>query len=193
MCSFHTRPPKTHYTYSHMEPSIPTPSQFDALLVDLESKDLHLGVAKALGVNYLVNTTEPPTSVVSSVKGILYGRNKRPFICMPVQIGTLVKDVIFLVDISPYTCLSEEVILLLCCSFNVIIHFLVKLLRVLGADVKQESFNITLNGVPRTVVSMSPNNSHFSDINILGADFLTQTAAELLLNYQTNVLTIKCQ
>lgn len=84
------------------------PKEFDILISDLHTDDLHSGLAKQLNLVYLGDAGEGMISLC--VEGILWGDYDRPMIPLLVESDTAKKIVFFLVDSgTPFTYLSEEV------------------------------------------------------------------------------------
>lgn len=138
------------------------PSEQDILLTDVKEEDLKTGIANALDVSFLEETTDLPSW---PVEGILFGHNSRPFVCMYMKIKAKCIKVFFLVDTgSPHTYVSETT------------------MNALGASAAS-GFRSTIHGVFLPSTYTSPNNSHYADINILGADFLNRGEFKVELNY----------
>lgn len=146
------------------------PSDQDLLLSDVKEDDLRSGVSLALEETYLDVVSEEPSW---PVKGILFGHNSRPFVCFYVKIKTKSIKVFFLVDTgSPHTYLSGST------------------MNALGVDSVPSSFRSTIHGVFMPATYISPSNSHYSDINIIGADFLNRGQFQLQLDYGSATLTL---
>ena len=128
------------------------PRNFDILLTDIDSKDLHENISKQLNVKYL---SDAPNELNGDIVGIVYGFNLRLFCATTVKIKNKVKMVIFLVDTgSPTTFISE----------NVLRSFGVEM-----ADPVNGYMNVGVNG--RTARIMM-SHSHFTEINVMGMMFL---------------------
>ena len=86
------------------------PMEYDVLLTDLKSKDLHESVAANLGVKYLSEVGN--VAIQQSFTGKCWGPYDRPMI--PIDVAKnpgAAKIVFFLFDTgSPFTYLSDEVI-----------------------------------------------------------------------------------
>ncbi|CAG8684494.1 27737_t:CDS:1, partial [Dentiscutata erythropus] len=145
--------------------------RFDIQLNGIGSKELHGEISKRLNIEYLsdyLNTKE-----LKEVTGIIYGYNIAIFVSLPVKVKHQVKNVHFLIDTgSPRTYVCGEV---------------------------YDSFKITVNNstVPRVLINskpifahLSPNESHFTDINVLGSEYLKLTGARLFANYEDEDISI---
>ncbi|CAG8611349.1 3692_t:CDS:1, partial [Dentiscutata heterogama] len=144
--------------------------RFDIQLNGIGSKELHGEISKRLNIEYLsdyLNTKE-----LKEVNGIIFGYNFGIFVSLPVKIKHQVKNVHFLIDTgSPRTYVCEEV---------------------------YDSFKTTVNStVPRVLINnkpifahLSPNDSHFTDINVLGAEYLKLTGARLFANYEDEDISV---
>ncbi|CAG8491204.1 361_t:CDS:2 [Funneliformis mosseae] len=136
---------------------------FDLLLVDLRSKDLHEKISKKLQVEYL---SESLHTELKEVNGIIFGPNLRIIVSLPVRIKQKTKNVHFVIDTgSPKTYICEEVYE----SFKVILP-------------NSSTYQILLNN-KRTVVHLPPIDSNFTDINVLGTEYLKATGSNLTINF----------
>lgn len=140
-----------------------SPRQQDLLLTDVREEDLRLSIASELEVEFL---SEPKGGPAWPLKGILFGHNYRPFVCMHVERKDKRLNVFFLVDTgSPHTYLSKATI------------------EALGLrDFVPENFSLKIHGI-NTNVNMSPITSHYKDINVLGSDSLSRHKAFLEVDY----------
>uniref|UniRef100_U9UX73 Uncharacterized protein n=1 Tax=Rhizophagus irregularis (strain DAOM 181602 / DAOM 197198 / MUCL 43194) TaxID=747089 RepID=U9UX73_RHIID len=94
---------------------------------------------------------------------------------MTMRRKSTIKNIYFLVDTrAPKTTICEEVLR----SFNLTI-----------SDAKNP-IKVTLNKRP-TKVELSPSESNFNDLNLLGADFLDLYDAQLFADYGESYFTIK--
>ncbi|RIB16075.1 hypothetical protein C2G38_1538483 [Gigaspora rosea] len=144
--------------------------KFDIQPNGVGSKELHGEVSKRLKIEYLSDYFR--TKELKEVNGIIFGYNLGIFISLPVKIKQQVKNVHFLVDTgSPRTYICGEV---------------------------YESLNITFNStVPRmlinnkpTLVHLPPIDSHFTDVNVLGAEYLKISGARLFANYEDEDISL---
>jgi hypothetical protein len=145
------------------------PSQFDVLLTDVKSKDLHHDISRRLNTAYLSDTSvSEHNETLNEVRGIVWGPHNRIFVPMIVKLKGKKKMIHFLLDTgSPKTYLSQEAL----SSFNVIMPN------------PNNPISVYING--RRILSFqSPENSHFDDINIIGSDYLKTFNAILTVNYQ---------
>ncbi|CAG8801486.1 22635_t:CDS:1, partial [Dentiscutata erythropus] len=76
------------------------PEMYDVLLTDVFSKDLHEEISEMLKTKYL---SYSPDKEFKEVNGIIFGRNHRVFVSLPVKIMKETKNVHFLVDTSSPT------------------------------------------------------------------------------------------
>ena len=141
---------------------------FDLLLTDVASEDLHSGVSTALGSEYLIVATEEQ-SRAREVVGIIWGLHNRLFVPLVVRRRDSYKKVHFLVDTgAPRTYLSKEVLT----SFGISTDNITS----------STTIAITINAI-NIAVTMSPTDGHFSDINLLGVDFLDVSKSLLVADY----------
>src|SRR5690242_2645625 len=140
-----------------------SPNQQDLLLTDVRESDLKLSIATELGQPFLSDSIDDPKW---PLEGILFGHNYRPFVCMQVRRKLVSKNVFFLVDTgSPHTYLSITTI------------------NALGMkDAIPDNFSAEVHGV-KVNVNMSPLDSHYRDINVLGSDSLSRHKAFLEVDY----------
>lgn len=129
-----------------------SPSHIDVLLIDINEEHLKNDVSDLLGIAFLEDNTEPPRW---PIKGSVYGRYFRLMVPISVKHKNRDKIIFFLLDTgSPFTFLSPTS------------------LESLGfKDTFPESVQMEVHGQKMTVYP-SPQDKHFKDINILGADFL---------------------
>lgn len=139
------------------------PKQYDILLLDLCSRDLH-ELGTKLNLTYLGDASEE--HIGKEISGNLWGPNHRALIPLVVRRKGYRKLVFFLIDTgAPSTYLSEET------------------LRALGIEVVDDAgFIVNINGVNHSV-HQSPPDQHFPDVNVLGTDFLRLTGAVLTIAY----------
>ena len=131
------------------------------LLLDLRSKDLHEKVSKQLKIKYL---SESPYTELKEVNGITFGPYLRVIISLPVTVKQKTKNVHFILDTgSPKTFVCEEVFE----SFNIFTS-------------RTGIGTMMINNQP-TVVHLSPPDSHFTDTNILGMEYLKVSRANLTI------------
>ena len=57
-------------------------------------------------------------------------------------------------------------------------------------EVISESFRARIHGIVMPMVYLSPKNSHYSDINIIGTDFLSQKSCHLKVEYGPAIVRI---
>ncbi len=130
-----------------------SPADFDVLLTDVHSNELHHEISDMLGTRYLEEAGEENSGIAN---GIVWGPHNRIFVATVVKIGDKMRHVHFLVDTgSPFTYMCDEAIQ----SFN----------RTVSNP--HNPFSVHINGHP-VLVLQSPEDRHFKDINILGTDYM---------------------
>ena len=148
------------------------PTDFDVLLTDVHARDLHQDISRQLGRNYLADYTE--NSQVDYIEGIIWGPHKRIFVPMIIKMGKKQKNVHMLIDTgSPVTYICNEVL----ASFDRMIYN------------PSNPVTVNINGRPIAVIQ-SPERSHFSEVNILGSDYLKISNANVNINYADNFVKI---
>ncbi|KAI3650681.1 hypothetical protein MP228_004162 [Amoeboaphelidium protococcarum] len=159
-------------TYSiHDPPGYINPSLQDMLLTDITAEEL-LKIAERLGVDYLGPAAEFPCSFPKS--GKLHGNNRRLMVslscCKEGDNNSKPVDIIFLINTaSPNTFLCEKAMEALngkpgCNIFSMM-------------DVMIHSDTVI-------TCHLSPHDKHFSDVNVLGMDFLSKNLLSLSMNYK---------
>ena len=140
------------------------PNNLDIMLTDVHEKDLHSAIAKKLKITYL---GEADRKSEKELNGILWGMYDRVMVPIIMEFKGKRKYVFFLVDTgSPKTFVSEHVF------------------RSFGQEAEDKT-SIFLNG-HEIVVFLSPLDSHFADVNVLGADFLRLIKATIVVSYEKN-------
>lgn len=138
---------------------------------DVKSKDLHEKVSKILNVKYLSDSTQE----LDEVNGILYGQSNRFFGVMTMKIYDKIKNLIFLIDTgSPRTYISKEVL-------NSYLPNISK---------THNPFSVVLNK-RHVAVNISPAGTTFSDLNILGTDYMSIYRAKLYADFKQKNFNIK--
>lgn len=130
------------------------PKDFDVLITDVTAKILRDEIAEIAGVPYLKRATKDENKKIDIGTGFAYGLNSR--IMFPCVVGLEDRDKaywnFFVVDSgSPHTYISPEVA------------------DALG--IVKGSMSVTIAG-RKQHVSLSPANAHFSDISLLGSDYI---------------------
>lgn len=147
------------------------PTEFDVLLTDVSSKDLHHDISKRLSKLYLSDITDDN---INTTKGIIWGPNNRVFVAMVVRMGSKAKYVHFLVDTgSPNTYICQEVFT----SFGKMIAN------------PNNTVSLHINNKPLTVLQ-SPEKSHFEDVNILGTTFMKTFNSVLNVDFGEEAVTL---
>ena len=130
-----------------------SPADFDLLLIDVHSNELHHEISHMLNTVYL---DDAESDSVREAFGIVWGPHNRIFLATVVAMGGKLKHVHFLVDTgSPVTFICDEV------------------LQSFGKTLSNphNPFSVHINGRPISVLQ-SPEDKHFKDINILGTDYM---------------------
>ncbi|CAI2187326.1 11319_t:CDS:1 [Funneliformis geosporum] len=147
------------------------PKNFDILLTDVCGKDLRKGISEILGVEYLSDSSKK----FDDINGIMYGVNFRFFYATTIKINKKIKVVHFLLDTgSPVTYISEDVLN----AFGV------------SAIRPNDKILVEINNI-RTFVMMSPKNSHFSEINLIGTEFMVLSGSFLTADFNKRRFSLK--
>lgn len=148
------------------------------MLSDVRWTHLNTTVASRLGVRHLslapeMSNKERRALLTDGIDGILYEANARPIVPLHVQIGSSCRSVFFIVDTgSPWTFICP----------NAINGF--------DAEVPSDYFKSTIQGVVLPITHVSSSSSHFSDLNILGTDYMRTAGVELRADYTNLTLTL---
>lgn len=145
------------------------PTEFDVLLPDVHSKDLHENISNILNIKYL-ETAE--SDDVKEAVGIVHGWHNRVFVSTVMKKGDRLRHVHFLVDTgSPFTYICNEV------------------LQSLGVEVSHPHTPVTvhINGMP-TIILQS--HGHFDDVNLLGTNFMKLHGCVLTANFEKNTVKL---
>ncbi|CUS15086.1 unnamed protein product [Tuber aestivum] len=139
---------------------------YDVLITDVNHETLKTAIAKQLGVPYLSEATEADArEVVCACTGFFYGQKFRPIVPFAVGLKGEARWVYFVLDgCSPLTYLSAQTSKLL--------------------NIREGHPTLVTIGGHSKEVRMSPPNSRFSDINILGADFCFLHNVSLMYDYR---------
>ena len=144
---------------AELDPELP--NKYDILLTDLKEKDLY-EIGKQLKLEYLADNQAP---MQETLHGIIWGINDRVIVPMVMQLKGKMKNVLFLVDTgSPKTFVSVKVFAAFQCG-----------------EVFQKA-TVGLNGF-KLLVNIPDSESHYTDVNLLGADFLRSVSAVLHVDY----------
>lgn len=143
------------------------PSLQDLLLTDITAKEL-LNIAKRLGVEYLGKAEFPG---VFPVNGSVEGVNKRlmvNLVCKRQSRTSPSINVVFLINTgSPVSYLSENAF---------------KALLPPDSNIP-ESLKVCIQTERVIQCHLSPQDKHFRDVNVLGADFLAEHDLSILTDY----------
>ncbi len=150
-----------HNPMSYIDPAAET-----MLLTDVKEADLRLSVAQALDTDFLSIACDPPTWPVS---GILFGPNHRPFVNLIVRRKNRAVNVFFLFDTgSPNTHISTSTMAALGISENI-----------------PDTITGSIHDVPLSAISLSPLDSHYADLNVLGANFMVAARGKFTADYKS--------
>jgi hypothetical protein len=136
----------------------------DVIVHDIDkSEDLHKEVSERLNIKYLSNSAQE----LDEVKGELFGTYRRPFGTMTMETKGQIKNIHFLIVTgSPKTYICREVFN----SFGLTISN------------PNETFTVRLNK-RQIMANVTPDGFHFSELNILGTDYLHLYKAKLFTDY----------
>jgi hypothetical protein len=154
----------------HDPPGYIKPSLQDMLLTDINSEEL-LKIAEILEVEYLGPAAEFPGSFPTA--GFIYGNNKRLMVslsCCREKKNSKPINIIFLIDTgSPNTFLCEKAM---------------EALVGLGSNIGT-TMTVMIHSTKVTTCHLSPHDKHFSDVNVLGMDFLSKNLLSLSMDYDS--------
>ena len=148
------------------------PTDFDLLLTDVHSNELHHEISHMLHTNYLEDANSDDVQVAT---GIVWGPHNRIFVAAIVKMSGKLKHVHFLIDTgSPSTYICDEV------------------LQSFGKTVSNphNPFSVHVNKRP-VLVLQSPENGHFKDINILGTDFMKTFKCVLNVDFDKETASLQ--
>jgi hypothetical protein len=144
---------------------------YDILLTDVNSRDIHEEISKKLNIKYLSNSHSDVE--LEEVNGIIFGNNYRIFMSLPVKVKKETKNIHFLLDTgSPRTFICEEAL----SSFK--------------AAIANKTYKTVLMNNRPFVTFLPPAGSHFTDVNILGMDYLQTTHAKVILDFENERFSI---
>ncbi|GBC01427.1 hypothetical protein RclHR1_04190011 [Rhizophagus clarus] len=133
----------------------------------VKSEDLYEKLSEKFNVKHLSDSTKE----LDEIKGILFGNFHRPFGLMTIKINNKIKNIFVLIDTSsPRTFISEEVL---------------------------NSCNLTFSNTYRNDVLCVMLNKrqayvdYFSDLNILGTDYLREYSSQLFVDFEQRNFIIK--
>lgn len=145
-----------------------TPTDYDVLIRDIKDETLHSLISRECGIDYHSKVPEAEANnVVQSGDGYLRGSGNRPIVLFAVSHKGDARWVYFLLDTgAPITYLS------------------IQTANLFGMNEANPS-SVTIGGHIHSV-SVSPENSQFRDINLLGGDFLKTHNVYLTVDYPQN-------
>jgi len=149
------------------------PSDFDALLNDINETDLFL-IAEMEGVPYLnISTLQP----IFPVEGMVMGTNRRYMVNLLVRRKNTkqYKNVVFMVNTgSPYTFLSKTA-----------------MEAMVGPNTNIPSIlKLEIQGEHSIISYLSPPDKHFADVNLLGMDFLEMKGANIITDWSQKTFVL---
>ena len=144
---------------------------YDLLLPDIRSKDIHEEISEKLRTKYLSDFYHAVE--LKEVNGVVFGPYYRVFVSLPVKIMHETKNVHFLLDTgSPKTFICEEVYE----SFK--------------ANIINSSSHKVLVNNKSIITHLPPINSHFTDVNVLGMEYLKTFDARFIVDFENEYVTI---
>jgi len=150
------------------------PSCYDVILTDLKHKDLIGDISNELYVKYLEDASDE-SSLQEPVNGIIWGTNYRLVSNMVISSRRhkKQKNIIFVIDTGcPGLFICEKALYKLGFTENVPSQFQVIF--------RNKTFN----------AAMSPPDSHFADINLLGGSFLGDVNGKLEVDYASKTFSV---
>ncbi|GBC09832.1 hypothetical protein RclHR1_09150003 [Rhizophagus clarus] len=149
------------------------PINLDFIASDIKDEDLYETLSDRLGVEYLSEATREQE--LDKVIGILYGDYQRLFVTMTVELKGMMKNVHFLVNTgSPKTFICKDVLN----KYN------------LTKIDPNEPIVVKLND-RQISVKVSPHDSRFHNINLLGTDYLHIYGAQIFVDFDEKYITMK--
>ncbi|KAF8455263.1 hypothetical protein BDZ91DRAFT_746834 [Kalaharituber pfeilii] len=143
------------------------PKDFDVLITDVNDESLRNEISQVVGIPYLAKATEADANeVLKAGHGLIYGRKLRTI--FPAAVGHKGKAhwVFFILDTgAPLTYLSSQA-------------------SELFGIVEDRPTTVTIAGYHHAI-HRSPETSHFTEVNLLGADFASQYNVSPWYNYQS--------
>ena len=145
-------------------------NNYDVLIGDITEKTLFTSLSDQLGVPYL-SSVDIQFRPEWPVKGVVFGPNKRVFVNLITTKERSV-NVFFLVDITcPITFVSPAA------------------MAKLNPAGERGGTHYHIHGT-QVDVSMSPQTSHFADLNVLGRNFFRERHHKLLVDYPSQTCTL---
>lgn len=143
---------------------------FDIPLLDIHSREIREVISKKLKIKYLSDSNH---TEVKEANGTMFGPYFRIFVSLPVKIKHEVKNVHFLVDTgSPKTFICKEVY----GSFK-------------ATTLNSSAHRVLINNNP-TIALLPPINSHFTDVNLLGTEYLKTFDARLIVDFENEYVSL---
>lgn len=148
------------------------PKDFDVLITDIDEEKLRSEIAEVMGIQFLAKATEEDANTVVEIgHGYIFGRNVRTIFPCVVSHDGKAHWVFFIVDSgAPLTYLSVQT-------------------SELFGIMEDQPTPVKLAGY-RHSVYMSPKNSHFANVNILGMDFCNVNEVRPWHDYKNRKVTL---
>ena len=162
-----TSPTSSEESILHDNPDYISPDQQDILLSDVTSEKLHSVISEELEATYLSPASE---NQKSPLWGLIYGYNKR------LLVNVVTRRRSRRIDGPKYPAFN---VTFLCGTGSPSTHICAEAMTVLLGtsknDVLPNTVAVQLADFPFTVEAhLSPNPSHYRDVNVIGMDVLTQ-------------------
>ena len=171
-----------------------SPYLYNVLLSDVKHDDLVGPIAERLGVKYLSEQKEIPTQ--NDVEGILYGTNCRPMVNLIVSSKKYNKyvNIIFIIDTtSPSLFVSQQAMKALGFSDHFPSTFDLAFQDKVYEAVMSPPLPTTTATLPVHTLDEGSEGSDgrgFSDINLIGASFLSKSHAKMVIDYCQNTVKL---
>jgi hypothetical protein len=142
----------------------------DILLMDVKSSNLRGDISELFNIKYLSNATIE----LDEINGVLYGPSHRLIGPMTINFNDKIKNIFVILDTgAPVTNISEEVLH----EYKITVP-------------KLNTKYVYLNK-RRVDARISPANSIYGDLNILGTDFLYEHQAQLTADFTEGKFNVK--
>ena len=144
------------------------PENYEVLITDIQDNDLK-SIGDRLGVHRLEETEKSDATL--PVQGIIRGISVRMFVPLVIGYKDLYIHVIFLIDTgSPNTYLRID-------TFE----------KLGFKDHIPSDVNMEIQG---TTLTVYPSHSHFTNVDLLGQDFMTQTNIRMVADYKRKTILL---
>ncbi|RIA84248.1 hypothetical protein C1645_667464, partial [Glomus cerebriforme] len=143
---------------------------YDILLTDVNSTNIHEEISKKLNIEYL---SDSHSVELEETNGIIFGINYRIFISLPVKIKKETKNIHFFLDTGcPRTFICKEAF----SSFK--------------ETVVNKTYKTVLVNNRLIVTIQPPPDSHFTNVNILGMDYLQTSHTKVTMDFENEKFSI---